>query len=36
MNKQIEEIRKKYGEPMLRMAIDHVKLNWRRCPSGIS
>lgn len=24
MNKQIEEIRKKYGEPMLRMAIDHV------------
>ena len=24
MNKQIAEIRKKYGEPMLRMAIDHV------------
>lgn len=24
MSKQIDEIRKKYGEPMLRMGIDHV------------
>lgn len=24
MNKQIDDIRKKYGEPMLRMAIDHI------------